>query len=359
MARPLARSTRIAWPLLLVLVLGVAGSDLVLHPFRPFQPRADAADRGAGLRLSIAGTEADGGPTGFAIDGAPAGEQAVPAAGAEGSIGPVVAALATTLGNGARAERLAGATTTAVETVLGLADGSDHRLLVLTPQTLVQLQRDRRERIVPGVAVRAERAWRQLVRARPVATIAADPLVLSVRAGSRLRTTAQLSHDLRVAPGRRVFGIEDDSWTRAALATLVRDSGVEGTVTYRPFASAREAAIAVADGQVDVLISTRTAARAVPEHPRLRPLAGAWPGPAPARWIALVAPPATSSATLARLRARIGRALAGERWQRTLRAHGLTPSDPRLDPGPFLADERRRSAVLNATLARVDLSAGG
>lgn len=334
MARPL-RPTRFAWPLLLVLVLGFVGSDLVRHPFRPFQPRADAADRGDGLRLSVAGTEADG------------------------SLVPVVASLARALGGGARAERLPGATTTAVETVLGLADGSDRRLLVLTPQTLVQLQRDRHERIVPGVAVRAERAWQQLVRARPVAMIAADPLVLSVRDGARLRTVAQLSHGLRAAPGRRVFGIEDDSWTRAALATLVRSSGVEGTVSYRPFASAREAAIAVADGQVDLLISTRAAAQAVPEHPRLRTLAGAWPGAAPSRWIALVAPPSTSAATLDGLRSRLDRTLGGDRWPRTLAAHGLSPSDVDVAPGPFLASERQRSAVLDATLAQVDLSAGG
>ncbi|MGX6450206.1 hypothetical protein ACVU7I_19370, partial [Patulibacter sp. S7RM1-6] len=158
-------------------------------------------------------------------------------------------------------ERLGGATTTAVESVLGFDDGSRRRLLVLTPQTLVQLQRDREEEIVPGVAARAERAWHRLASARPVAVVAGDPLVLDVPRSSPLRTVPELAAAVRRAPERRTFAVGPDSWSRAALAALVRDARVEGTVSYRAYGSAREAAAGVADEEVAALVATRGAPR--------------------------------------------------------------------------------------------------
>jgi hypothetical protein len=314
---------RLAWPGLLALVVVFVLSDFVRHPFRPFQPPAEAAGRATGLRLSITGTEA-GDPVGAMSRSLAA---ALDARGRPPGGGRTVA------------ERLAGATTTAVESVLGVGEGSRHRLLVLTPQTLVQLQQDRVETIVPGVAVRAERAWGRLVAAKPVALVAADPLTLEVAPGSPLHTVAGLARRIRAAPGSTVFGVGLDSWSRAALAALVRDARVEGTVSYRSFLSARDAAAAVAGGDAQVVVGTRGAAEGIDPVDRLRPLTGPWPG------------------ELARLRRRLRTVVRSPGWARTLRSQGLQPPPPGVAVGPFLARERTRSGELSATLASVDLSA--
>jgi hypothetical protein len=332
---------RWAWPALLALVVVLVASDFVRHPFRPFGPQADASGRPTGLRLSITGTEA----------GDPVGAMSRSLAAALNARG--------TAADGGRtvAERLQGATTTAVESVLGVGDGSRHRLLVLTPQTLVQLQQDRGETIVPGVAVRAERAWGRLLAARPVALVAADPLTLEVRPDSPLRTIEGLAASLRRSPESKVFGVGLDSWSRAALATLVRDARVEGTVSYRSFLSARDAAAAVADGDAQVVVGTRGAAEGVDPVDRLRPLTGPWPGAvAPARWIAVVAPASTPPGELARLRRRLRGVVRSPAWARTLRGQGLVAPDPGVAVGPFLVRERARTGELSATLASVDLS---
>lgn len=333
---------RWAWPALLALVVVFVLSDFLRHPFRPFQPQADASERPTGLRLSITGTEA-GDPVGAMSRSLAAALDARGGSAADG--GRTVA------------ERLQGATTTAVESVLGVGDGSRHRLLVLTPQTLVQLQQDRGETIVPGVAVRAERAWGRLVAARPVALVAADPLTLEVRPDSGLRTIEGLARALRRSPESKVFGVGLDSWSRAALATLVRDARVEGTVSYRSFLNARDAAAAVADGDAQVVVGTRGAAEGVDPVDRLRPLTGPWPGDlAPARWIAVVAPESTPPRDLARLRRRLRAVVRSPAWARTLRDQGLLRPAPGVAVGPFLARERERTGELSATLASVDLS---
>jgi hypothetical protein len=371
---------RLAWPALLAVVVVFVLSDFVRHPFRPFQPSADAAGRPSGLRLSVTGTEAAdpvgemtralaaalNAPGGHGSDGAARGDGSRGATGG-GASAPTTPDGEQDVGRGddgdradARrtvAERLPGATTTAVESVLGLGEGSRRRLLVLTPQTLVQLQQDRRETIVPGVALRAERAWHQLESARAVSLVAADPLTLEVSPGSPLRTVAQLARAMRAAPERRVFGVGLDSWSRAALATLVQDARVEGTVSYRTFVSARDASRAVANRDADVVVGTRGSAEGVDPVDRLRRLSGAWPGNrAPARWIALVAPGSTPSHELRRLRARLRTVVTGRSWARTLRAQGLVRPRPGMALDTFLARERARSGTLSATLADVDLS---
>lgn len=351
---------RLAWPALLAVVVVFVLSDFLRHPFRPFQPSADAAGRPSGLRLSVTGTEAAD-PVGAmtralaaalnADDGGHTVDGDQKADGAEDDSEDRADAKRTV------AERLPGATTTAVESVLGVGEGSRRRLLVLTPQTLVQLQQDRKETIVPGVAMRAERAWHQLENARAVALVAADPLTLEVSPGSPLRTVAQLARAMRAAPERRVFGVGLDSWSRAALATLVQDARVEGTVSYRTFVSARDASRAVANRDAGVVIGTRGSAEGVDPVDRLRRLSGAWPGDrAPARWVALVAPGSTPSHELRRLRARLRAVVAGPSWARTLRAQGLVRPRPGMPLDAFLARERVRSGQLSATLADVDLS---
>ncbi|WP_022927790.1 hypothetical protein [Patulibacter americanus] len=364
---------RLAWPALLTVVVVFVLSDFLRHPFRPFQPSADAASRPSGLRLSVTGTEAAD-PVG-AMTQALAAALNAPAGRATGS----AATGGDTPGGGRAegsheadredededradatrtvAERLPGATTTAVESVLGVGEGSRRRLLVLTPQTLVQLQQDRGETIVPGVALRAERAWHQLEDARAVALVAADPLTLEVAPGSPLRTVAQLARVMRAAPERRVFGVGLDSWSRAALARLVQDARVEGTVSYRTFVSARDASRAVAGRDADVVVGTRGSAEGVDPVDRLRRLSGAWPGgQAPTRWIALVAPGSTPAHELRRLRARLRRVVTGPSWARTLRTQGLVRPRPGMGLDAFLARERVRSGTLSATLADVDLS---
>jgi hypothetical protein len=380
---------RLAWPALLTVVVVFVLSDFLRHPFRPFQPSADAAGRASGLRLSVTGTEAadpvgamtralaaalnapggrtpgDGARRGDAADGGSRRGDALDGRADEGHAADPHADDDSAddededRADAARsvAERLPGATTTAVESVLGVGEGSRRRLLVLTPQTLVQLQQDRRETIVPGVAMRAERAWQQVEHARAVALVAADPLTLEVAPGSPLRTVSQLARAMRADPDRRVFGVGLDSWSRAALATLVQDAGVEGTVSYRTFVSAREAARAVANRDADVVVGTRGSAGGVDPVDRLRRLSGVWPGDrAPARWIALVAPGSTPGHELRRLRARLRAVVTAPAWARTLRRQGLVRPRPGLPLDAFLERERVRSGTLSATLADVDLS---
>ncbi|WP_210492485.1 hypothetical protein [Patulibacter sp. SYSU D01012] len=331
---------RLAWPALLLAVGAFAVADLVRHPFRPLAPRADAAEQRTGLRLAIAGTEADD-PVALLAGGLARRLERAPGASRRGRV---------------RLERLGGATTSAVESVLGFGAGSRRRLLVLTPQTLVQLQRDREEAIVPGVAARAERAWARLASARPVALVAGDPLVLDVARASPLRTVPQLARGLRAAPHARLFGLGDDSWSRAALASLVRDARVEGTVSYRPYGSAREAAEGIVDREVAVLVGTRGAPRDPRARGRLRRLTGAWPGGRPpVRWVVLLAPGGTGAADAAALRRRIGTVVDSGAWRRTVAREGFLPADRGVDLGAFLAAERARAARLSATLSAVDV----
>ncbi|WP_320671921.1 hypothetical protein [Patulibacter defluvii] len=234
----LAARRSLVWPTALAAAVLFVVVDLVQHPFRGAAPAGNAAERRQRVSLVLPGSELGGDSTG------------------------VVRLLATEArrrGIVVEPVRQRGGATAAVESVIGVDRGAQQRLLVVSGETLVQLEQDRRETIIPGVAERAARAWRRLAEARPLALLALDPVAVAVAERSPLRDYGDLTRELR--RGRAVVGVGQDLWSRALLAQLVARSGVAGRVPYRPFAGAREAAAATGGHDARAVVGPRSALR--------------------------------------------------------------------------------------------------
>ncbi|WP_040598769.1 hypothetical protein [Patulibacter medicamentivorans] len=316
----------LVWPVALAAVSLFVAIDFVQHPFRGSTQAGNAAERRSRLAIVIPGSEL-GGPS--------------------SSVVRLLVAAARREGLQIDAARQRGGATAAVESVIGVGPGARQRLLAVSAETLVQLGQDRRETLIPGVAERAERAWRRLAAARPLALLAVDPAAVAVAGRSPLRSFADLGSELR--GGKLVVGVGQDLWSRALLASLVAGSGVDGRVPYRAFSGSSEAAAATSSHDARVVLGPRSALTRRPGTVRI--LHGDWPaGPRPLQWVALVAPVAANGPAADRLAAVAQRPA----WRRALRRHGLRP----VTAGPaatrrFLAAERARASTLVRDLIRV------
>jgi hypothetical protein len=345
-------AARRLWRLVLLVAIGLVVADFARHPFVGGST-GGAAERTGRLTLWIAGTDAGTTPARLAR---------VLARALERSGIPVAVRLAE------------GGSSATARALLGPRGGDGGgELLVVHSGTFADVERERDDIALPGVPVRAARAARLLRDATPVAALADDALLLAADPRFGPRTVDALAASLRTAPGRLVFGVGADAWSKASLAALVAAVGAPGRVPYRLMSAPGAAGVATAAEPVDVVVAPASELRA---HSRLRQLAQGDAGPrllhrgrplprlgtsigagaAVAglhRWIALVAPPDAPSGWTARTASRLRAVTRTRSWGRVLARHrlGRPPAGPL---GPMLARERRATAALLATAARVD-----
>jgi hypothetical protein len=306
-----SRLGRALWPALLAVVVAHAVSDLLHHPF--LGDTGDAAIVDAHLTLWVPGTEAGGPSEAVARDAA--------------------ASLQLT-GRPATVKLRSGGAAGSVSGFLDDADGSASTggedgpprpsdLLVVSSATVADLARGRAQALFGSDAMAARDAEVLLRRARPLAVLASDRLVLAVRLRSRLRSGEQLMAQLRDRPHGRVFAVEGDAWTKAQLGRLVQRAGVPGHVPYRAYPSGGEAALGLESGDADVVLAPESALRDEIASGRMRALS--WPraaGAPPRAWTAVLEAPGLRPDQHARLKDELERLGADAHWRAALRAQG-------------------------------------
>jgi hypothetical protein len=246
---------------------------------------------------------------------------------------------------------LPGGTSAGVADFLSRGRGSGDDLLLVASGTFADIARDRSDPLVGEARDRARRALRLLPEAAVVGVVGDDPLVLAVPERSPIRTAAALLARAEGDPSRPVFGLAEDSWAKAALATLLRRTGLHGRLPYRVFPSAHEALLGLDGGTQDAVLAPRSALRDELRSGRLR--AVPWPGPTPRSTLVLLAPPDLSARRVAALRAAARRVRARPGWRRTLLAAGLRPATadaPRGLARRLWREAAARQAVVDAVV---------
>jgi len=368
--------------MVLLLACAMVATDFVRHPFAGAPPGSAAGARE--LTLWTAGTDA----------GAPPGQLARAAARALDAPGERT-----------RTQAVDGGVAAAVTGLLDDAAGEGADLLVVHAGTFADLERERRDIGLPDVAARAERAERLLLRARPVALLAADPLLLAAPRRSPLPSAEAFAAALRDDADALVIGVDAGPWSRNALAATIGAVGARGRVRYRVLPSDDQAAF-LDGGAVDAVVGPASMLRRGGLASRLRPLASSTGGPLPAggrpsgrdvrdgdgrggaaargggratspaglpslaevagargrlagldRWVAVVAAPSLGRARADALTRRLRALTATARWRRTVARLGLG-APPQVDAG-LLVEARRSARELTLLADRLDRGAPG
>jgi hypothetical protein len=373
--------------MVLLLACAMVATDFVRHPFAGAPP-GSAAGGGQELTLWTAGTDA----------GAPPGQLA--------------RAAARTLDRPAarvRVRAVDGGVAAAVTGLLDEAAGEGADLLVVHAGTFADLERERRLAGLPDVAARAVRAERLLLRARPVALLATDPLLLAAvrrggatppqgarrspgvtppgatppqsatpptgavrRSGAQLASAEAFAATLRHDADALVIGVDGGPWARNALAAVIDAVGARGRVRYRVLPADDQAAF-LGRGAVDAVVGPASMLRRGGVARQLQPLATSAGGaslPSLAaiaggsgrvagldRWVAVVAAPALAGARADAVSRPLRRLTASARWRRTIARLGL--GAPPRDDAQLLADAHRDARELTLLADRLDRGAAG
>jgi tripartite-type tricarboxylate transporter receptor subunit TctC len=243
---------------------------------------------------------------------------------------------------------------------------------LFSSSSLAEIQRGLHQPASGDEATEAREALSALSRLRPVAGVSADRTVVAVSTDSVATSFASLAERMRSDPGSRVAGIGADAASKAALAGMVSGLGLDGKVPYRVYPSGADASLALASGDVDLVVAPRSQTLAERRRGEIRLLdtasgappgvAGTLPGSSPEGagaslppvWSMLLAPPSIDDEVRRALARRVGRALEHRAWRRYARSHGIA----RLRAGAgglerFLAREPRRAGWVAAMAARV------
>jgi hypothetical protein len=335
--------------MVLLLACAMVVTDFVRHPFAGAPPGSAATER-RDLTLWTAGTDAGSTP---------------------GQLARAAARALDRPGERVFVRAVDGGVASAVAGLLDDETGAGDDLLVVHAGTFADLEQERRTAGVPDLARRAARAERLLLRARPVALLADDALLVAATRRSHLRSAGQLAAALRSDTDALVLGVEGDVWSRNALAALVDASGAHGPVRYRVLPAENQAAF-LDRGAVDAVVGPASMLRRGGLGSRLVPLARSGGGALPtlgalvgagarpvalSRWVAVVAAPALGEARAALAARRLRRLTASHRWRRTVAGLGL--GAPPRDRGGLLADAHRDAQRLTVLAGRLDRASAG
>jgi tripartite-type tricarboxylate transporter receptor subunit TctC len=250
---------------------------------------------------------------------------------------------------------LPGGSATAVADFLDRVHRAPDELLLVTSTTLSDIAHDVQDTSAPELRERAQRAARLLDGAAPVALLGGDSLTLTVRAGSPIRSTAQLLALMRTLPSRPLVGVAEDTWLQGNLAALAQSAGVHGAMPFSVFRSSREAVVSLDAGEAEVVVAPYSVVSGDLRDGRLRELP--WPArrdATPRAWVAILAPLGLDAGELATLRHQARELCPGGAWQRLLRVDGLTPIQPgRASVANFMHDGVNEATRLQTLAARI------
>jgi tripartite-type tricarboxylate transporter receptor subunit TctC len=183
----------------------------------------------------------------------------------------------------------------------------------------------------------------------PVAMIGQGPLVLAVSSSTPYRTPAELLAAARAQPDVLNYGTAGIG-SIGHLATELFDDAAKIRMKHVPYKGAANAAVDLAGGQIQVMISSYstlaplikagkvrplavTSREAHPAFADLPPLAAAVPGFAIDLWVGVLAPAGTPAALVERLNGEIVDIAASPEMAVVLEPDGTVPS--RIGPAAF------------------------
>lgn len=192
----------------------------------------------------------------------------------------------------------------------------------------------------------------------PVAIVAQNPSILAVTAFAPIKTAAQLISAARARPNWLTYGSAGVG-SIGHLVTELMNSAAKVEMRHIPYKGASNAAIDLAGGQIDVMISSYTtlspfvrsgkvrllavtSSEAHPAFPELPPLNSVVPGVVNETWAGVLAPSGTPASLIERLNREIN-AIAGTPELRSfLELEGMRPVP--LAPSAFEARMKQELA---------------
>lgn len=168
-----------------------------------------------------------------------------------------------------------------------------------------------------AAATQAQLPYDPIAAFAPVAVVGRGPMLLAVSAEAPYKTPADVVASARAKPGSLNYGTAGVG-SIAHLATELLDDTAGMKMTHVPYKGAAPAAVDLAAGRIDVMISNYstlaplvkggkirplavTSAKAHAAFPGLPPLAGVAPGFDVDIWVGVFAPAGTSAAIVERL----------------------------------------------------------
>ena len=237
-----------------------------------------------------------------------------------------------------------------------------------TPDGQTLLQFDNSFTMLPHVAARLP--FDPATAFLPVILCASAPAMLAVRAGLPFETLGAFLAAARAEPGRYSFGSGGvGSSPHFAAEAFMQQAGIR--LLHVPFRGGAEATMAVAAGNVDMVVATASTALGQVQAGRLKPLAmsgdrrdpqlpavptfaeAGLPSYAAGIWSGIAAPAGTPPAVLDRIEAETRRALETEDVRQGLGSLGLVP-EGRGQAG-FAALVREETARWGAVAAKAGI----
>ena len=168
-----------------------------------------------------------------------------------------------------------------------------------------------------AAATQAQLPYDPIAAFAPVAMIGRGPMLLAVSATTAIKTPAEMIAAARAKPGALNYGSAGVG-SIAHLTTQMLDDAASIQMTHVPYKGASNAAVDLAGGQIQVMVSNYstiaplmksgkiralavTSSTAHPAFPDLPPLTSVAPGFAVAIWVGVFAPAGTPQAVVDRL----------------------------------------------------------
>ena len=175
----------------------------------------------------------------------------------------------------------------------------------------------------------------------PVAMIGEGPLVLAVAATTRLQSPADVFAAARAKPGTLTYGTAGVGSVGHLATELVNDAA-KVQMTHVPYKGAANAAVDLAAGRIDVMVSSYstlapliksgkirplavTSKERHPAFPELPPLASTVPGFSIGIWVGVFAPAGTPAALIERLNRDVNAIAASPELATILEPDGTVP----------------------------------
>jgi len=175
----------------------------------------------------------------------------------------------------------------------------------------------------------------------PVAMIGRGPMLLAVSATTSMKTPADVIEAARAKPGALNYGTAGVG-SIAHLTTELLDDTANIRMTHVPYKGASNAAVDLAGGQIQVMVSNYstiaplmksgkikalavTSSSAHPAFPDLPPLSTVAPGFAVSIWVGVFAPAGTPAAVIERLNQEISAISASPELAVVLEPDGAVP----------------------------------
>ncbi|HEX2829032.1 MAG TPA: tripartite tricarboxylate transporter substrate-binding protein [Burkholderiales bacterium] len=223
----------------------------------------------------------------------------------------------------------------------------DGSLLLLTSSTFLTV-----------AATNAKLPYDAVSAFAPVAIVGQNPSLLAVSSSAPFRTAAELIAAARARPGEITYGSAGVG-SIGHMATELMLSGANVQMRHVPYKGAANAAIDLAGGQIQVMMSSQatlapflksgkvrligvSSPKPHPSFPDVQPLVNTVPGFASETWVGVFAPAGTPAAIVERLNRALNEISASPELRMLLEPDGMLPVS--VTPAAFAARVKQELA---------------